>query len=355
MQFFDAYAKQHQLEPLDSYITADKYSLDRFNVGVSAWKYTDGKQYGLPLDWAAPAFFYNKDMVEKAGLTDKDIQTMTWNPKDGGTFDKIAARLTTDVNGKHADEAGFDKDHVAVYGSGLLGSSDFLGQTTWGSFISTTGWRLGNKDSWPTAFQYDKPIFAQTMEYMRGLSDRGIAPKFGEFTIGGTEQLGSGKVALLEDGSWTASTALQLPGLKIGVAPTVLGPDGTTRASLSNSNGNEIWAGSKNKEAAWKWISYMGTEGCQTKAALVSGSFFPSIPGAMKTFAASQKSKGVDLSVFENAAQKKEIYPASPYANGSDIGTTLTPMFESYMLHETNGEVFPKLYTAAKNVIAGKN
>ena len=349
VQYFDAYASQGQLEPLDAYIAKDKFDLGRFNVGVSAWKYTDGKQYGLPLDWAAAAFYYNKDLVAKAGLTDADIQHMTWNAKDGGTFDKVVSHLAVDNKGVRGDRPGFDKAHVATYGSGLMGTSD--GQTTWNGFVSTTGWRVGNTPSWPTKFEYDDPRFVQTMSYMRSLSDRGIAPKFGQFTIGSTEQLASGKVALSAGGSWEATTFAKLPGVKVGIAPTVLGGDGKTRAVTSNSNGNQLWAGGKNKEAAWKWMAYMGTEACQTKAALSSGSFFPSIPGAMDTFAAAQKKQGVDVGVFVDAAKNKEIYPAAAYANGAELGTTLDPLFEAYFTHERDDDVFAEMASKSEDIL----
>jgi multiple sugar transport system substrate-binding protein len=351
VQFFDAYAKQGQLEPLDSYLKASKFDLGRFNVGVKAWTYTDGKQYGLPLDWAASAIYFNKDLVQKAGLTDKDIESMDWNPENGGTFDSTVAHLSVDDKGVRGDEAGFDKTHVATYGSGLLGSNDFLGQTTWDGFLSTTGWRLGNKSSWPTQFRYADPKFVETMKYMRSLSDRGFAPKFGEFTIGDTEQLASGKVALTSGGSWSATTFAKLPGMHVGIAPTVLGADDKTRSVMSNSNGNELWAGSKNKQAAWKWMAYMATENCQAKASVKSGSFFPSIPGAMDTFAAAQKKDGVDLSVFVNAAKSKQIYPASPYANGSEMGTILTPLFEAYFTHEREADVFAEMATKSTQIL----
>ncbi|PJJ73351.1 multiple sugar transport system substrate-binding protein [Diaminobutyricimonas aerilata] len=353
VQFFDAYAKQGQLEPLTDYIEKSGFDLDVYNVGVSAWQYTDGEQYALPLDWAATAFYYNVDKVAEAGLTPEDIATMTWNPDDGGTFDKVAARLTVDENGVRADEPGFDKTKVATYGVGALGSGDFIGQTTWNPMLSTTGWRIGDPEKWPTKFNYDDPEFVKTMEYLRGLTDRGIAPGFGQFTVGDTEQLGSGAIAMASGGSWSATTFAKLPGSKVGIAPTVLGPDGETRSMMSNSNGNQLWAGSKNKENAWKWMSYMGTEECQTKAALQSGSFFPSIPGAMDALAADQLGQGVDLSVFVEAAKNEWVYPAPAYANGSEMGSTMQPLFEAYFSHERDADVFAEMAEQSKEILAG--
>lgn len=354
VQYLDAYAKQGQLEPLDDYISKSKFDLAKYNVGVDAWKWTDDKQYGLPLDWAASAIYYNKDLVTKAGLTDSDMQNLTWNLKDGGTFLKTAAHLSVDDKGVRGDQPGFDKTHVATYGSGPIATKDFLGQTTWDQFASTTGWKIGNKTTWPTTFNFDDPRFVKVMEFAKSLSDKGFAPQIGAFTTADTEQLAASKVAMTSGGSWEASTFAKLPGVKVGIAPTVLGDDGTRRV-MSNSNGNVMWAGSKNKDATFKWMSYMGTEECQAEASTASGSFFPSIPGAMATFADSQKKQGVDLSVFVNASKKGWIYPSMPYANGSEMGTTMEPLLEAYFTGEKNASVFGVMTAKSKQVLSDKD
>src|ERR1700742_72992 len=100
VQFFQAYASQHQLLPLDDEISKTNFDLKKFSVGVDAWKFTDGKQYALPLDWAASAIFYSTDAITKAGYTPADVANLNWNPDNGGTFDKMVAHLTVDANGK---------------------------------------------------------------------------------------------------------------------------------------------------------------------------------------------------------------------------------------------------------------
>ena len=72
VQFLQAYASQHQLMPLDDLITKSSVDLKKFSVGVDTWKFTDGKQYALPLDWAASALYYNADMLAKAGVPEAD-------------------------------------------------------------------------------------------------------------------------------------------------------------------------------------------------------------------------------------------------------------------------------------------
>jgi ABC-type glycerol-3-phosphate transport system substrate-binding protein len=264
--FFESYASQGQILAMDDLIKQSKYDTSVFAEGVDLWKYTDGKQYGLPLDWAAAGLYFNKDLVKAAGLTDEQVQNLTWNPKDGGTFLSVVKRLTVDANGVRGDEAGFDKNNVAVYGVGALASDDNLGQTTWGPFAGSTGFKLTDKPNWPTQFNYSDKKFIETMDFMRQLGEDGFAPKLGQFTTGASDQIGSGKVAMVPGGSWEATSLSKLPGVSVGVAPVVASADGV-RSVISNMNGNNIWAGTKHQEQTWKWVSYMGSEACQTAAA----------------------------------------------------------------------------------------
>ncbi len=355
VQFFQAYASQHQLLALDPYIAKTKFDLSRFSVGVDAWKFTDGKQYALPLDWAATGLYYNQAALTKAGYTRNDVDTLNWNPDDGGTFGKMVAHLTVDDKGRRGDQSGFDKSHVKTYGFGEIAAKDFIGQTTWSSFVSTMGWRQGDKASWPTKFNYDDPRFIKTMDWVRSLEDRGFAPKIGEFTtsVSDVDLLSSGKVAMETGGSWEASTFAKIPHLKVGIAPTVLGPDGKTRAVLSNSNGNNIWAGTKNPDLAWKWVSYMGSESCQATASR-SGSFFPSIPAAMNSSAKAMAAQGIDLSVFTGMLQDHELYPSAVYGNGAAVQDAVEPLFEAYFAHQRDDDVFPEMAAKTKTLLAKK-
>ena len=356
VQYFQSYASQNQLLDLDPYISSTHFDLSKFSVGTSAWKFTDGKQYGLPLDWAAEGIFYNKTMLQQAGYTEQDVQNLNWNPQNGGTFDKMVAHLTIDKNGKRGDQPGFDKNNVATYGIGVMNTGDFIGQFTWNAFATSTGWTLGNKSNWPTQFNYSDPRFIQTMDYVRSLSDRGFAPPpntivtgNGQQTISNQDLMGSGKVAMETDGSWEASAYAKIPNTQVGIAPTVIGPTGK-RSVLSNSNGNVIWAGTKNPDLAWKWVSYMGSQDCQTMAG-ASGTFFPSIPASMTSTASAMSKQGVDLSVFINEQKNGELFTASDYANGAALQSTLVPLFQAYFSHQKNDDFWPSVQSTADGLL----
>lgn len=350
--YFQAYAGQGQIMALDDLIEETDYDLGVFDVGVEAWQFTDGQQYALPLDWAASALYYNSAMVAEAGLTDDDLQNLTWSPEDGGTFLSVVRRLTVDANGVRGDEPGFDKDNVAVYGIGTMATDDNLGQTTWGPFAASTGFELTDKPNWPDQFNYGDERFIATMDFMRRLTEDGYAPDLGQFTTSGADQIGSGSVALIAGGSWDAPGLSQLPGVEIGTAPVVESPDGT-RALLSNMNGNNIWAGTDHPEQTWAWVSYMGSEECQTTAANFNGSFFPSIAASMQALVDSSAEDGLDLSVFGAYQADGELFPAPAYNNGSEMESQIRPQFEAFFLHQANDELWPALQEQTAQIIAG--
>ncbi|WP_207913909.1 hypothetical protein [Micromonospora sp. KC213] len=86
--------------------------------------------------------------MEEAGVKTEDLQNLTWNPTDGGTYEKLIPRLTVDKNGKRGDEPGFDKTKVATYGLGLNSSGGGFGQTEWSQYTFSTGWTHGDRTPW---------------------------------------------------------------------------------------------------------------------------------------------------------------------------------------------------------------
>ncbi|MFI6348345.1 ABC transporter substrate-binding protein [Streptomyces sp. NPDC050560] len=360
VQYIQQYASLNQLMPLDDLMKRTGYDTDRFSVGVDDYKYTDGKQYGLPLDWASTALYYNSAKLKQAGLTEHDVDTMRWDPDGGGTFEKVVAHLTVDRNGTRGDQPGFDRRHVATYGinSMVTVGNDFNGLTTWRPLASSLGWRIGDRASYPTVFRYDDPRLKETFAFVRELTDKGYAPGPNEFSsagnsASGAQLLGSGKIALYSGGSWEAATLATLPKLRIGTAPMVAGPDGT-RGTVSNANGNVIWSGTDHPDETWAWVSYMGTARCQ-KTASRTGTFLPSIPSAVDTSAAAMKKQGVDLSVFQQQEKDKQLLPNTPYANGTALQTALLPLMQQYFAHQKGDGVFAQMTQESRKLLADKD
>jgi len=348
--YFPEYVSQGQLLALDDYIKSSNFDLGKYNVGVDTWTYTDGKHYGLPKDWATEAWYYNEDDVKAAGLTDKDMQNMTWAPDGSGTFDEIVKKLTVDKNGKHGDQAGFDKNNVAVYGLMPMGLQGNNGQDSWSGMLSTTGWTLGDKANWPTRFQYDQPIFKKSLDEIRSYSEDGYSPKNGAFTTEISDWLGSGKIAMAGSHTANLGALTSLDGVKVGFAPTTIGADGK-RKSLTNSNGDSIWAGTKHPDEAWKWVSYLGSEECQSLAG-ADGTFFPSIPASMKVTQDALAKKGIDVAPFVKLVEDGQVFTTPVFQRGGELDATLKPMWEKYWNFGAGSEIFDQMSAESQKILA---
>lgn len=352
--YLQSYAGQGQLLALDKYIEADKVDMSQYSIGSTAWKYTDGKQYALPMDWATATIYYNKDLLTKAGYSAADVQKMSWNPDDGGTFWQIVKHLTIDKKGVRGDQPGFDPKNVATYGLGNIESTgDPFGQNNWGMLLATDGINIPDRNQWATQFNYADPQVIKSVKLIRALADDGYSPQLNQFSTAGTDQIGSGKVAMLLGGTWDAATFAALPGGKVGIAPMVTGSNGK-RALMSNSNGNNVWAGTKHPDQTWKWVAYQESADCQSKASNYNGSFLPSIGTSMDALATAQKAKGVDFSVFAKYLSDDELFPSPIYNNGAAITNAMIPQFESYFTGKSDESIFPKMQEQSKELLAKK-
>ena len=295
---YPEFASKKQLLPLDDAVKNDKLDLDIYNKGLSdLWVTEDGKRYGLPKDWDTVAMFYNKKLVADAGYTEEQLKSLDWNPQDGGSYEKAIAHLTVDKNGVRGDEAGFDKNNVAVYGLGLENSGSGTGQTQWSFLSATMGWTHTDKNPWGKEFKYDDPKFQETIAWWTGLVDKGYMPKL-ETTVGAsvTDNFGAGKAAINTNGSWMIGQYTSYKGVETGIAPTPKGPDGK-RASMFNGLADSIWAGTKNPAASVKWVEYLASTACQDVVAS-KAVVFPAISTSSELAAKAFEAKGVDVSAF---------------------------------------------------------
>ncbi|MGO4187465.1 ABC transporter substrate-binding protein [Pseudarthrobacter sp. TAF60_1] len=295
---YPEFAAKKQLLSLDDAVAKDGIKLDSYNKGLAElWVGQDGKRYGLPKDWDTVGLFYNKAMTDSAGLTAEQMANLEWNPKDGGSYEKTVAHLTVDKNGVRGDEAGFDKNAVAVYGLGLESSGSGQGQTQWSYLTATTGWTHTDMNPWGTKFNYDDPKFQETIAWWAGLADKGYMPKL-ETTVGASmsDNFGAGKTAINTTGDWMLGQYSGYKGIQTGIAPTPTGPDGK-RASMFNGLADSIWAGTKKPAAATKWVEYLASSSCQDVVAS-KAVVFPAIISSSEKAAEAFKAKGMDVTAF---------------------------------------------------------
>ena len=345
---YSQYVSANQLLPLDTFIERDGVATDIYQPGLAGlWVGQDGRRYGLPKDWDTISIFYNKQMVADAGIAEADLQNLTWNPKDGGTYEDVIARLTVDEKGVRGDEPGFDKTQVAVYGLGLEDAGRGIGQTQWSMYTGANGWEATDENPWGNRYRYDEAAFQETIAWWRGLIEKGYMPSLEVATAGVNvaDAFGAGRSALNTNGSWMLGQYFSYDGVEVGLAPTPIGPTGK-RASMFNGLSDAIYAGSDNQEAAWQWVKYLASPACQETVAR-EGVVFPAIPSATETAKQAFAAKGIDVAPFTIHIEQGTtlLHPITDYA--ADINAILEPAMEQVMgfgaapthMTEVNGQV----------------
>lgn len=196
----------------------------------------NGKIYGLPWIMQPVVVYYNQDLFDKANLTAPDG---TWN---WDKFLDYAKKLTTDKNGKHPGDSGFDKSSV----------------TQWGCTLN--GWPPAQMFIWQNNGDVIAPDFSSspidTPEAMGGLkfyADLINSPMVPSQQIikdrGFDTMFKNGQVAMFMGGAADA-TETQVK-FKCKVVEVPAGPTGT-KATFGDVLGMGINKNTKNKDAAFQ-------------------------------------------------------------------------------------------------------
>ncbi|MER5409715.1 sugar ABC transporter substrate-binding protein [Streptomyces sp. NPDC002769] len=348
IQKFGQFAGLKVLEPLDG-LGIENSS---YQSGLAAnWIGQDGRRYGAPKDWDTVALFYNRKMTGAAGLSARDLNSLSWNPRDGGTFEKAVAHLTVDENGRRGGEPGFDKHHVKVYGLATGGAGDGDGQTQWSPFTGSAGWTYTDKKRWGTRYRYDSGTFQSVVKWYFGLARKGYLAPFTDYSEGANPpnaQLASGRAAAAFDGAWMISTYYGSKGLDPGTALTPVGPTGK-RATMMNGLADSVTKNARNKKGAEKWVAYLASDACQRTVGRY-GIVFPATSDGTRAAVAAYRKKGIDVTAFTRpVADRKDFttfsYPITDYA--ADVFALMHPaMQDIYANHapvsglsRTNGQI----------------
>lgn len=318
------------LAPLDELPATAAVDPDDFQAGLAdLWTGPDGHQYGMPKDWDTIAMFYNADLLAEAGFSAADLDGWSWNPEDGGTFEKIVAHLTVDGNGVRGDEPGFDKDNVSVYGFGVAAAGgDNAGQAQWSAFAASNGWTSTNKALWGDRYNYDDPALHETLDWFFSLTDKGFMPRYGQFNAseGTSGQLASGKVAIVPDGAWTITSYAKAEGMQVGTARTPIGPDGTSKSML-NGLADSVVKDTDNPEGAAAWVAFLGSTACQQEVAQ-AGVVFPARRDSTPIAAEVYRSMGIDPDPFIAPVEEDSTFYVSVTTHAADVTALMKPSLE---------------------------
>jgi multiple sugar transport system substrate-binding protein len=295
-------------------IKKDKVPTDVYLGGLYDLWGKGGKQYGLPKDWDTIALIYNKAMLEKAGVDPKELNDLTWNPKDGGTFGQLIAKLSVDQAGNNGLSPNFNAQKVKQYGLLIDGAPDGFGQVEWSHFAVSNGFKF-HDGPWAKGFHYDDPKLAETLQWLADTMKKGfIVPAKDARQLGANGLFAAGKGAMALTGSWTINWYSDNAKFDKGFAPLPKGPDG--RKSMFNGLADSIWVGSKHKDEAWKWVKFLGSEDGQ-KIIAGYGVVFPAIRSCAELAEQVMSKKGVDVSAFLAEATDPQgtfLFPIADHA-----------------------------------------
>ncbi|GFZ96661.1 sugar ABC transporter substrate-binding protein [Paenibacillus marchantiophytorum] len=163
-----------------------------------------GKQYAVPLDVHMHGLFFNKEMLEKAGVAAA--------PKTGDELIAFAQKLTLDKNGKHPNESGFDDNNITQYGLGFNMNHHAFYQFY--ALLSQQGENPFKEDM--KKLDFDEQKAAKAFGFLEDLIFKyKVVPKGEKSPV---DDFISGKVAMIVDGPWQMPK-LETSSVKWGSAP----------------------------------------------------------------------------------------------------------------------------------------
>ncbi len=211
----------------------------------------DGRWYGIGSCWVAPHFYYNADVFEEAG-----IEPPSNDPDEAWTWDEfieVGRQLTVDTSGRHPGESGFDINSVDRWAVDWPKTSNCLH-----SAVQVNGGQWIDRDT--SLLALDQPASVEALQAIADLMlVHQVMPQstvFEELGMDNTQMLESGKLAMAVDGSWALAWMHKIEAtLGTAVLPKMTAPATDMQAHLHSA-----FAGSKEPEAAWKWVRFLATE-----------------------------------------------------------------------------------------------
>ncbi len=272
----------------DKIKNSKELELDKLPTEVTNIYSYGGKNYAVPKDIDSVGLWYNKALFDKAGVKYPD-DTWTWDD-----FLNAAKKLTNADQGTYGFAARLDTAE-GIY-----------------PFIYQNGGDLFTDNK--TKIGYSLPKTKEALQWYVDLSlKEKVSPTQQQFDENkALAYFESGKVAMALFGSWMTAefAANEYTSKNCDVAVLPKGKTGT-RATISNGLGFSIAATSKNQDAAWKFVEYMGSKEAQQVQG-ESGVVIPAYAGARDAWVNSCKT--FNLKAF---IQMLDYYKIKPYAKNS--------------------------------------
>ena len=231
------------LDLTDKIASSDKIDMNNYYEGIVKLYQSNGKQYAVPKDIDTIALWYNKTIFDEMGVPYPD-DTWTWED-----FKANAKKLTNDEHWGYAIAPGNNQEgyYNTIYSMGGYVISDDK---------KTSG--MDDANSIKAVKLFTDMIAEGSCPDLATVSE--TAPN---------ELLCAGKTAMSINGSWMLAgyrdNEYAAANCDVAVLPYTSTPD--DRVSIYNGLGWAAAANTKNPDAAWSLIEYLGSKEAQLKQA----------------------------------------------------------------------------------------
>jgi ABC-type glycerol-3-phosphate transport system substrate-binding protein len=220
------FAAQGLLQPADDiFFSTGLVPKDDFAPNLIETITIDGKTMAVPFDNHGWGLYYNTKLIQDAGLDPNNL------PKNGDEFIQWALKLTTDENGKHPDESGFNPDKVKVWAIHNTWQKFTMPSTMWqfgGGIISDDGKKsMFDSEGTIAAFQYWYDLMYKHF----------VCPPAVPGAVGGGDLMKTNSLAFWWDGSWSLNFFKDNPDVAAVTKATrlnSLAPDGKQVAKMAS-------------------------------------------------------------------------------------------------------------------------
>ncbi|WP_108249226.1 ABC transporter substrate-binding protein [Planctomonas deserti] len=326
--YFGAYADNGNLLNIDETLGAE--AKRAWEPKVVEQFTRDGALWGVPqLTDAGIALYYNRAMLDQAGIAPEQLNTLTWSPDAAqDSFLPVLQKLTRDAAGKTADAPGFDPNAIAQYG--FNASNDL--NAIYLQFIGSNGGTYQDGDE----FTFDDPKSVEAFQYIVDLiNEHHVAPSAADTNEDGDfarNQFLQGKMALFESGTYNLKNIADSADFDWGVALIPSSPAG--RVSVTNGIVAAGNAATEHPEATAKVLEWLGSEEGNSFVG-ASGSAIPAVVAAQQTFRDYYADQGVDIAPFFDVIDGSDTIPAPRGANYGAAFAVFKPILDEVFLGRT--------------------
>jgi len=284
---FEDYAAQKLLKPIEK----SEFDFAAWDNSVISQYSKDGKLWGVPqLSDPGIGLFYNKDILDKYGISLDQIRNLTWDPAaKTDSLREITTKLTRDQNGRTPSDAGFDAARTQVYGF----NSAFDLNAIVLNFLGSNGasWQIGDQ------FNFNSAKGSATFQYLVDLINKyRVSPPATDTNppAGGDTARNlfiQGKMALFESGAYNLANVQTGAKFHWGVARIPAGPAG----AISVTNGIVAAANAKSShpEAQLKVLKWLAGVGAKYIGS--TGSALTAVTSERSSFFNFWKSQNIDV------------------------------------------------------------